>query len=228
MAVKYHNNFMQGSEAWLQARCGILTASTISLILTPTLKVANNAKTKTHIYSLIAERMTNYVVPQYESYDMMRGHEDEIEARRLYSENYEFVETCGFVTNDDFGYKLGYSPDGLVGEDGLIECKSRLPKYQAQTILEHSIKNEIPEDFILQVQAGLLITGRKWCDFISYCGGMPMVTTRVYPDLEVHNAIKKAAKQAEEKISDGIIIYEKMMQSGARLIPTERTNQEIQ
>ena len=228
MAVKYHNNFMQGSEAWLQARCGILTASTISLILTPTLKVANNAKTKTHIYSLIAERMTNYVAPQYESYDMMRGHEDEIEARRLYSENYDPVEVCGFVTNDDFGYTLGYSPDGLVGEDGLIECKSRLPKYQAQTILEHSINNEIPDDYILQVQAGLLITGRKWCDFISYCGGMPMVTTRVHPDLEVHNAIKEAAKQAEEKITDGIIIYEKMMQSGARLIPTERTNQEIQ
>src|SRR3546814_6407235 len=71
-------DLIQGSEEWLQARCGLLTASEMKLIVTPTLKAANNDKTRTHLYELLAQRVTGYVEPHYISDDMLRGMDDEI------------------------------------------------------------------------------------------------------------------------------------------------------
>lgn len=225
--VKYHNDVQQGSMEWYAARLGLMTASEMKLVLTPKLAIANNDKTKTHAYELAAQRVSGFVEPIFESFDMLRGHEDEIEARILYSENYEPVEECGFVTNDKWGFTLGYSPDGLVGDDGLIEIKSRKQKYQMQTIVECSAVNKAPEEFILQIQTGLLVSERKWCDFISYCGGLPMTTIRVFPDPVMQEAIVKAAADFEERIAHAKTIYEAMTASGARLLQTKRTNQEM-
>jgi hypothetical protein len=111
--------------------------------------------------------------------DMLRGQEDEIEARAALRQHYAPVTETGFVTNDRWGFTIGYSPDGLVGDDGLIECKSRASKYQIQTIAE----NEVPApDYMIQLQTGLLVTERKWIDFVSYSGGLPMFVKRVEPD----------------------------------------------
>mgnify|MGYP000683368648 CR=1 FL=1 len=117
MTIVYHDELIQGSDEWLAARCGLLTASEVKLILTPTLKVANNDKVRAHIWELAAQRISGFVEPQYVSDAMLRGHDDEIEARNLYSQNYAEVEETGFVTNDQWGFVLGASPDGLVGED---------------------------------------------------------------------------------------------------------------
>lgn len=217
-SMKIHD-VTQGSDEWLAARCGILTASEMRHVLTPTLKSANNDKSRAHLFELAAQRITGYVEPAYISDDMLRGMQDEAVARDIYAEHYNEVENVGFITQDFEGFTLGYSPDGLVGDDGLIEIKSRRAKFQVETIFS----GEVPEEYMLQLQTGLLVTGRKWIDFISYCGGMHLFVKRVTPDERYQNAIREAAKNAEEKIGEIIADYESKAGS---LIKTERIQQE--
>jgi hypothetical protein len=217
MAITYHNDLVQGSEEWHAARLGLLTASEIKLILTPTLKVASNDKTRAHVYELAAQRITRYVEPSYIGDEMLRGWDDEMRARDLYSERYAPVTEVGFVTNDEWGFTIGYSPDGLVGDDGLIECKSRRQKFQVQTIVE----NQPPEEHFLQLQAGLLVTGRQWLDYISYSGGMPMAVIRVFPDAAIQDAIREAAVSFEGKVDAVMASYHQSLVD-KNYAPTER------
>jgi predicted phage-related endonuclease len=193
----FHDAFDQGSEQWLAARCGLLTASEMCRIMTPTLKAANNDKSRQHVYEIAAQRITGYVEPHYISDDMLRGHVDEIEARATYAKHYAPVREVGFVTNDAWGFTLGYSPDGIIGDNGLIECKSRRQKYQVQTIASCMV----PDEHVLQCQTGLLVTGREWIDFISYCGGLPMAVIRVEPDPDIQAAIIAAATAFEAQVA---------------------------
>jgi hypothetical protein len=222
--ITYYDNVTQGSDEWLALRCGLLTASEMKLILTPKqLKPASNDAERAHVYELLAQRITRYVEPHYISDDMLRGQEDQFYASAAYSREYAPVQEVGFVTNDEWGFTIGYSPDGLVGDDGLIEAKSRRQKYQFQTIIECVESQTIPDDFVLQVQTGLLVTRRKWCDFISYCGGAHMLTIRVYPDLRVQEAIIAAATAFEAQIAEKIAKYRAIVDSkSVRLLPTER------
>jgi predicted phage-related endonuclease len=218
MTITYHNNLAQGSEEWHAARCGMLTASEMKLILTPTLKVASNDKERAHLYELLAQRITGYVEPSYISDDMLRGINDEAEAAAIYAEKYAPVTETGFITNDEFGFTIGYSPDRLVGDDGLIECKSRKGKYQIETI----VSGEVPQDYVLQIQTGLLVSGRKWLDFCSYSGGLPMLTIRVFSDPVIQKAIVEAATEFETRLAEKLAAYKAALVSGARLIPTKR------
>jgi len=170
--INYYEDIIQGDEQWLQVRCGVLTASEMKNILTPTLKIANNDKTRQHVYELLAQRITNYVEPHYFNDDMLRGQYDEIKARDIYAEKYAPVKEMGFITNTKLGFTLGFSPDGLVGNDGFIEIKSRRQKYQIETILADAV----PEEYMLQIQTGLLVSEREWCDFISYSAGSTLST----------------------------------------------------
>lgn len=222
MTITYHADLIQGSEEWHAARCGLITASEMKLILTPTLKVANNDKTRAHVWELAAQRITGYVEPTYIGEAMLRGHEDEILARALYAEHFAPVEEVGFVTNDRWGFTLGASPDGLVGSDGMIECKSRIQKYQVQTIVEHFRDATIPDEFTLQVQTALLVTGRRWCDLISYSGGLPMTAMRCSANPEIQEAIIEACTAFEAKIAEAIADYHAALSVDERLIPTER------
>ena len=149
---------------------------------------------------------------------MLRGQEDEIYARAAYEEHYAPVEQTGFITNDCWGFTIGYSPDGLVGADGLIECKSRCGKYQVQTFAEDAV----PEEYALQLQTALLVTGRRWIDFISYCGGLPMFVKRVEPDAEVQAAIIAAATAFEERVCEIVQQFERGLRAMPKVIPTER------
>ena len=218
MTITYHNDLIQGSDEWHAARCGLLTASEVKLILTPTLKIAANDKTRAHVWELLAQRLTRYVEPSYIGDAMLRGWRDEILARDLYSQHYAPVTEAGFITNDRWGFTLGYSPDGLVGDDGLIECKSRAQKFQIQTIAE----NEVPAEFMLQLQTGLLVTGRAWVDFISYSGGLPMFVKRVLPDLEIMAAIVDAAWAFEMALADKMLFYNAGLLEMPVVIETER------
>ena len=221
MTITHHPNIEQGSDEWLQLRCGLLTASEMKLILTPTLKVANNDKTRAHAYELAFQRITNHVEPQYISDAMLRGQEDEIYARLAYSEHYAPVTETGFITNDKWGFTIGYSPDGLVGDDGLIECKSRCGKYQVQTIASDAV----PDDYVLQLQTALLVTERKWIDFISYCGGLPVFVKRVEPDEQVQEAIIAAATGFQERVDDIVRDYRATLLTMPKVIETERTQE---
>ncbi len=218
MTIIYHSEFEQGSEEWKAVRCGLLTASEMKLIITPTLKAASNDKERSHTYELLAQRLTGYVEPHYINDDMLRGQEDEIEARILYAEHYAPVQEVGFITNDRFGFTIGYSPDGLVGDDGAIECKSRRAKYQLETIISATV----PDDYLMQVQTALLVSERKWLDFVSFCGGLPMVVKRVYPDPKVQSAIVDAAITFEARLAARMEQYNYILATNTRLIPTER------
>ena len=225
--ITYHRDLFQGSEEWHAARCGLLTASEMKLILTPTMKPAANDKSRAHVWELLAQRISRYVEPHYVSDDMLRGREDEITARALYAKHFAPVQDMGFITNDEWGFTIGYSPDGLIGDDGLIECKSRRQKYQIQTMVENYDAEVIPEEYALQVQTGLLVTGRQWCDFISYSGGLPMLRIRAFPDPAIQAAIIAAATAFEADLAAKHARYEALLAvQGARLIPTERRIEE--
>lgn len=217
-APVYHDKLIQGSDEWLAARCGLLTASEMKLVITPTLKVADNDKTRAHLWELLFQRLTGFVEPQYVSDAMLRGQEDEIYARAAYDEHFAKTTETGFITNDKWGFTIGYSPDGLVGDDGLIECKSRAGKYQVQTIAE----NEVPAEYMTQLQTGLLVSERKWVDFISYSGGLPVFVKRVEADPMIQGAILAAAQNFELKLAEREREYRVSLAAQPKIIPTER------
>lgn len=217
--IVIHANFDQGSEEWLKARCGLLTASEVKLIISPkTLKPADNDKTRAHVWELAAQRVNGYVEPHYIGDDMLRGHEDEVRARLSYSEMVEGVETCGFVTNSRHGFTLGYSPDALVRADWQMEAKSRRQKLQLQTIVQG-----IPDEHILQLDSGLIATERDGIDYVSYSGGMPMVILPYESSTERKEAIIAAAQDFERRVTEAVEEYHHRLKSGAfRWCPTER------
>lgn len=219
--ITHYPLMIQGSDEWLQIRCGLLTASEMKLIVTPTLKIASNDKERAHLYELLAQRITGYVEPHYVSDDMLRGQDDEIEARALYAKNYAPVQEMGFITNDRWGFTIGYSPDGLVGDEGAIEAKSRRQKYQVQTVIENLSNETVPADFAIQLQTGLLVSERKWIDFISYSGGLPMAVIRAFPDAIVQDAIVNAAGEFEARLLKRMDEYHAAI-SARKLVQTER------
>lgn len=215
--IRYHPEIIQGSDEWIALRCGTLTASSIGKLLTATMKTASNETSRAYLCEMLAQRVTRYVEPSFIGDDMLRGLDDEITARDLYSEHYAQVEQTGFVTNDRWGITIGYSPDGLVGDDGLIECKSRRQKFQIATILAM----QMPAEYLIQCQVGLLVTERPWLDFISYSGGLPMVVIRIYPDEKVQAAIVEAAVAFEARLAECQEQYAAALANN-RMIPTER------
>lgn len=221
MTITMHADLIQGSDEWMAARCGMLTASEMRLIMTTAGKVAANDKSRAHLWELMAQRITRHVEPHYISDDMLRGRDDELEARALYAEHFAPVREVGFITRafEHAGERfiVGYSPDGLVGEDGLIECKSRRQKYQVQTIAERVV----PEEYLLQVHTGLLVTGRAWCDLVSYSGGLPMIALRVERCPEMARRILNAAADFERRMSEVMAAYHTTLAS-TRTVPTER------
>lgn len=216
--VKYHYDIIQGTDEWHELRLGILTASEMKYIITPLLKIASNDKERKHVYEIAAQRITRYVEPSYYSDDMLRGHDDEIYARELYSEHYEPVQECGFITNDSLGFIIGYSPDGLVGSKKLIEIKSKKQYLHLMRIMAGTAD----PDHIIQMQTGLWVSGREELDSITFCGGMKMLTLQVFPDPVTQNAIIEASCAFEERVKKVLCDYEDALCSKRRLIDTER------
>ena len=219
MSITTYPTLMQGTDEWFAARRGLVTASVISKLLTATLKVANNDTSRGLALTLTAERITGNIDPSFLSADMWRGVEDEPVARDLYAERYAPVEQLGFIVRDFGDYRIGYSPDGLVGDDGLIECKSRLQKIHLQTILD----DRVPDENMAQLQCGLLVSGRAWIDYVSYCGGMPLWVKRVTPDLSWQAAILAAVEALEESAADMTARYHAAVEG---LPITERVNRD--
>ena len=217
MSLHVYNDLVQGSDDWLAARRGIVTASVVGQLVTPkTIKPAANDVSRALTMLLVAERITGWTDPVYVSDDMLRGTMDEPIARDLYSREYAPVTEVGFmVLEDDAGFQIGYSPDGLVGYDGLIEVKSRRPKKHLATILA----NAVPIENVAQIQCGLLVSGREWCDYVSFCGGMPLYVKRVYPDPDWHIAIKEAVRTYELTAAQMVADYATAVRG---LPPTER------
>ena len=203
MTLTIYEDLEQGSDEWLLARAGIVTASVMHQLVTPTLKVASNDTSRGLTATLAAERITGHVEPMQVSQAMLRGTLDEPFARDAYSEHYAPAVEVGFMVKQFDGYQIGYSPDGLVADDGLIEIKSRAQKKHLQTILADAV----PPENMAQCQTGLLVTGRDWIDYVSFCSGMPLWTKRVFPDTDWFDAIHAAVQAFEQNAELMIATY---------------------
>ena len=205
MRRKVYGELPQGSSEWLEARRGIVTASTVGKLLTSTGKVAANDTARGLTDTLVAERLTGQVEYIHPTRDMERGTILEDTSRELYAEQYGPVDQIGFARIDTDTYTLGASPDGLCGPDGGWETKSPKAKTHIRTVLE----DKVPPQYMPQVQACLLVFQRDWWDFTSYVPGLPLYVKRVYPDQEWHDNIIAAvetfettAREQEERFAE--------------------------
>jgi hypothetical protein len=205
MSLIEYKDLEQGTDEWLKARLGLVTASVIGKLITAkTLKPANNDEARGLTAQLVAERVLGWSDPSFFNQDMQRGHDIEPIARDWYSQR-EGVEVAelGFMVRDDWGFSIGYSPDGLVGEDGLIEVKAP----RAKTHMLTHLSGEMPAYHMPQVQTGLLVSGRKFCDFISFYAGMPPFVKRIHRDPQWHDAIIAAVEQFERNADLMLLDY---------------------
>jgi predicted phage-related endonuclease len=108
------------------------------------------------------------------------------------------------MLREEDDWRLGASPDGLVGDDGGIEIKCPRAKTHLRTILA----DEVPAHYMAQVQSSLLVSGRKWWDFVSFVGGMPLYVKRVLPDPKWFDAITAACIAFEQNAAQTVADYE--------------------
>lgn len=158
----------QGTDAWLQERCGKVTASRIADLMART-KSGYSASRANYASQLICERLTGCVAPSFTNAAMIHGTETEPEARRAY----EFyidrdVVQVGFMPHPSIEM-AGASPDGLIGDDGLLELKCP----NSATHIETLLGGVIPDKYVKQMQFQMACTGRQWCDFASYDNRLP-------------------------------------------------------
>lgn len=189
--------------------------SAMAADLPPVYRVADNLGSQGLTMSLAAERITSFVEPMPMSRDMERGTLDEPYARDEYSKRHAPAVELGFMVRDFGTYRIGYSPDGLVGDNGLIEIKSRKQRIQLNTFLD----GVVPAENMAQIQCGLLVSGREWLDYVSYTGGMPLFVHRVYPSQEWFDVIHEAAAALEANAAD---MLDKYLAATEGNPPTER------
>ena len=159
----------QGTPEWLQARCGLITASKISDVMSKGRGSAPSATRATYMGQLIAERLTGNPTAGFSNSSMDWGTETEPQARAEYTmRTGNMVDEVGFVPHPTLG-KAGASPDGLVATDGLVEIKCPNTATHITSLLGGSIKG----GYRLQMQWQMACTGRKWCDFVSFDPRMP-------------------------------------------------------
>lgn len=221
MSITIYHELEQGTPEWHEARRGIITASEIGKLVTRGGHRSYDKESRGLIYEKAAQRLTGYIDETPTTFAMQRGHDDEAEARDIYSERVMPVTEVGFIVRQFDGVKLGYSPDGLVGNDGLIEVKSRKQKFQMETL----VTSTMPYDYLAQVQAGMMISNRPWCDFISFpaCGGGLMMVLRVDASPDYQALLLEAALEAEAEITKTLEMFQDAQASGkARFFNTER------
>lgn len=151
----------QGSEEWTQLRLGVATASNFNKIITATGK--ESATLEKYALQLATESTLFSAEPNFKNEIMARGNELEAEARQVYQEEtFNIVEEITMFKSDCGNF--GYSPDGLIANDGLIEIKCPL----ATTHFQYILDDKVPSDYWQQLQGGLWVSGRNWIDFVSY------------------------------------------------------------
>lgn len=158
----------QGTDAWKLERLGKVTASRVADLIAKT-KTGWGASRANYAAQLIAERLTGVPQESFTNAAMQWGTATEPEAVAAYEFYREAsVGRVGFVPHPRIDM-AGCSPDGLVGNDGLIECKCPLTKTHIETLLS----GKVPSDYIPQMQFQMAVTGRAWCDFVSFDPRMP-------------------------------------------------------
>lgn len=176
-------NAPQRTAEWFAERAGCCTASRAADVLAR-IKTGEAATRRKYRIQLCTERLTGVPVQGYQNAAMLWGTETEPEARMAFeAERGAFVEEVGFCRHPEIVY-CGASPDGTIGDEGLLEIKCP----ESTTHLEWMSQERVPPEHIPQIQFQLWVTGRKWCDFVSYDPRFPehlrLYVVRVERDLK--------------------------------------------
>lgn len=193
----------QRTTEWHTARLAKVTASRVADVIAKT-KTGYGASRANLMADLIVERLTGQPASTFTNAHMEWGTEQEPHARAAYSARTgELVEEVGFIDHPRI-VNSGASPDGLVGDDGLVEFKCPA----TSTMLDTLLANEVPSKYIPQMQWQMACTGRKWCDFCSYDPRLPehlrMFVKRVPRDDEyiktLETEVTKFLSELDEKL----------------------------
>lgn len=203
-------DIIQGTAEWHQARLGRVTASRVADVIART-KSGYSASRAGYMAELIAERLTQTPAASFTNAAMQWGTEHEPEARAAY----EFMAGCdvvevGFVEHPTIGMS-GASPDGLVGNDGLVEIKCPNTATHLDTLLSQSIPGKYQTQMLWQMAC----TGRQWCDFASYDPRMPehmrLFIARLHRDdariSEMEREVSAFLTELNAKLSDLNVLY---------------------
>lgn len=158
----------QGSEEWFTIRIGKVTASRVADVIAKT-KTGYSASRDNYMAQLICERLTGLKGESFTNAAMQHGTDTEPLARAAYEALKDvLVDEVGFVPHPTIEM-AGASPDGLVGEDGLLEIKAP----QTNTHIETLLSQSVPGKYNTQMQFQMACTGRQWCDFVSFDNRLP-------------------------------------------------------
>ena len=165
----------QNSPEWFALRLGIPTASEFKTVLAKGKGAAPSKTRATYLHKLAGERITGQPMDNYTNHHIERGKLMEDEARDLYAfMNDVEVRQVGFIAADG----TGCSPDGLIGEDGMLEVKTALPHIMVDLIMH----DRFPSEHVAQVQGQLWIAERQWCDLVVFWPGLPLFVKRLKRD----------------------------------------------
>lgn len=185
----------QGTPEWHEARLGIITMSRIkSLLVNGKHSTGFGADAFSYMHELIGEQLTGEPSDAFQgNRHTERGHELESAARELYTiQTGHEPREVGIILN----HGVGYSPDSLVGDNGLVEIKTKLPKFQVDLLLS----GEIPKEHVAQLQGGLWVSEREWIDFVSYWPGLPLFIKRAYRDEKMIQTIAERVEAFHEEM----------------------------
>jgi putative phage-type endonuclease len=158
----------QGTNEWFSARVGKVTASRVADIMAKT-KSGYSASRENYMAQLIVERFTGEKSESFSSAAMQWGTEQEPFARAAYeAREGVFVDEVGFISHPTID-GAGASPDGLVGDDGLVEIKCP----NTATMIDTLINETVPNKYYAQMQMQMACTGRAWCDYVVFDPRMP-------------------------------------------------------
>jgi len=190
----------QGTPEWFAVRRGLPTASMFGTILAKGKGGGESLTRRTYLYKLAGEIITDEPMDSFSNHHMERGHSMEDEARLYYAffTNTE-VDQVGFITN---GPK-GCSPDSLIGLNGMLEIKTKLPHLMIG-VLE---SGEFPSDHRAQCQGQLWVAEREWVDLICYWPKMPPFIKRAYRDEEYIKRLSDAVDQFNDELAALVAKY---------------------
>ena len=189
-------NCDQGSDEWFACRAGIPTASEFSTVQAKGRGGGESVTRRKYMLTLAAERIAGpSPFDRYTNGAMQRGHDYEDEARDMYSLiTGNEPEQIGFMRRGD----VGFSPDSLIGDDGLLEIKTKIYPLHLDCLL----KDEVPSEHIAQIQGGLWVSGRQWLDFTSYSPGLPIFVKRVSRDEPYIARLKVEVEQFNSELAE--------------------------
>lgn len=177
----------QGGEDWFACRLGIPTSSEFSTVMAKGRGGGESKTRRTYMLKLLGERLTGQPAENYTNAHMERGKVMEAEARDLYQlVTGNECQQVGFIRCGD----AGCSPDSLVGDDGMVEIKTKLPHLQLDCLL----RDAVPPEHVDQLQGQLWISRREWVDFVSYWPCLDPFIKRVPRDEVAIKAISDAVQ----------------------------------